>query len=260
MKILHERAELNAFFQEDVGLYIYNIGDLDDFFWNKTIWYGLREAGTLTAVALLYTAITPPPFLALTNNLEPMKQLVTELLPLLPDSFYTHLTPGLEPLLAEKYEMEPYGRHLKMSLTQPEQLEGIDTSGAVLLSLDDAKEVDAFYAASYPDSAYVSDMLDIGFYYGLRVGGELVSVAGVHVYSPTYRVAALGNITTHPDHRGKGYAKKTIVQLCHALALTTDHIGLNVKADNETAVALYKRLGFTECAQYDEFDLHKKRK
>lgn len=38
-------------------------------------------------------------------------------------------------------------------------------------------------------------MLEAGCYYGLGREGRPVSVAGVHVYSPRYRVAVLGNIT-----------------------------------------------------------------
>ena len=39
--------------------------------------------------------------------------------------------------------------------------------------------------------------------------GRLASVAGIHVYSRTYRVAALGNIATMPTHRNRGLASYT---------------------------------------------------
>ena len=51
-------------------------------------------------------------------------------------------------------------------------------------------------------------MLETGKYFGIRREGILVSVAGIHVYSPEYDVAALGNITTHPDFRGQGLGRK----------------------------------------------------
>lgn len=36
------------------------------------------------------------------------------------------------------------------------------------------------------------------------------------------------------------------------LGRTVDHIGLNVRADNATAVGLYRRLGFREVSEFTE--------
>jgi len=80
----------------------------------------------------------------------------------------------------------------------------------------------------------------------------LVSVAGVHVYSPRYRVGVVGNVTTHPAYRGKGLGTAVCARLCKELLQTVDHIGLNVKADNIPAIASYKRLGFEVVGEYEE--------
>ena len=48
-----------------------------------------------------------------------------------------------------------------------------------------------------------------GVYYGVRVDGRLVAAAGTHVISPTARLAVVGNVMTHVDFRGRGYAKPT---------------------------------------------------
>ena len=37
---LHDKKELEHFLNKDIYLHIYSIGDLDDFFWPYTIWYG----------------------------------------------------------------------------------------------------------------------------------------------------------------------------------------------------------------------------
>jgi len=68
-----------------------------------------------------------------------------------------------------------------------------------------------------------------------------------------YRVAALGNITTHPDHRGKGLGRSVTAKLCTSLCEDVDHIGLNVKMDNRLAVSLYRSLGFEVIASYGEY-------
>jgi len=85
-----------------------------------------------------------------------------------------------------------------------------------------------------------------------------VCVAGVHVYSSRYRVSALGNITTHPDHRNQGYARLATRHLCHDLLEEVDYIGLNVKADNLPAIRLYQSLGFKIVRKYGEFSLKKR--
>ncbi len=100
-------------------------------------------------------------------------------------------------------------------------------------------------------------MLSLGKYIGWRESGELVSAAGVHVYSAHYRVAALGNITTHPDHRNQGFARAVTARLCQELAREVDFIGLNVKCENQPALHLYQALGFEIAAKYGEFTLKK---
>jgi predicted GNAT family acetyltransferase len=98
-------------------------------------------------------------------------------------------------------------------------------------------------------------MLQTGRYYGVRDAGRLLSVAGVHVHSPAMRVAALGNIATHPTARGRGLAAAVTARLCAELLRECDHVGLNVKADNQPAVACYSRLGFAPVAEYEECTL-----
>src|SRR5207248_2709826 len=122
----------------------------------------------------------------------------------------------------------------------------VNTSNVVPLSVSDVQEIEALYQVSYAENSFDPRMLETGYYYGMRHDNTLVCVAGVHVYSPKYRVAALGNVTTHPDFRGRGLATAVCAKLCQELLRTVDHIGLNVKADNVSAIACYKRLGF-EC-------------
>ena len=74
----------------------------------------------------------------------------------------------------------------------------------------------------------------------------------VHVYSPTYRIAALGNITTDPQFRGRGYARIVAGSLCRHLLQSVEHVGLNVKSDNLPAIRCYQSLGFENCAEYEE--------
>ncbi|HUU22516.1 MAG TPA: GNAT family N-acetyltransferase, partial [Phycisphaerae bacterium] len=107
----------------------------------------------------------------------------------------------------------------------------------------------------YPSHWFEPRMLDTKQYFGIRGADGLVSVAGVHVYSEKYKVAALGNIATHPAHRRTGCATAAIAHLCRNLLKTVEHVGLNVKADNRPAIACYQKLGFEIVGAYEEYSV-----
>jgi predicted GNAT family acetyltransferase len=100
-------------------------------------------------------------------------------------------------------------------------------------------------------------MLATGKYYGIKQGESILSVAGVHVYSQKYRIATLGNVTTHPQMRHQGLATKCVVALLTTLEPEVDFIGLNVKVDNDAAIALYHTVGFTIVSSYEEASFEK---
>lgn len=257
---LHDRAQIGAFLRREAPLHLYALGDLDPFFWPHTLWYGLEIAGELRQIALgyitdelliLHVLGGGPP-----NELRTLLQGIRHLLP---QKLYAHLSPGLADTLAEHYELHHHGEYVKMLLTRPERLAAVDTSRVTAFSRTQLDELLALYAASYPGNWFDPRMLDTGQYFGLRVDGALVSVAGVHVYAPDQRVAALGNIVTRPDARGRGYAAQVTARLCLALLEHVDQIGLNVAATNAAAIACYQRLGFEAVAAYEEVGLSLRR-
>jgi RimJ/RimL family protein N-acetyltransferase len=189
-----------------------------------------------------------------------MRELMRLLLPLLPERFYAHLGPEALAVVADAYQVQPHGTHHKMGLADPSRLAAVDTSGVVRLSPADAADLEALYRTSYPGNWFVPRMLQTGCYYGVRRGAGLVCAAGVHVYSARYRVAALGNVTTHPDLRGRGLATAASARLCQKLVQDgVACIGLNVKADNTAALSCYRKLGFERVAEYGEYTLERKR-
>jgi ribosomal protein S18 acetylase RimI-like enzyme len=46
--------------------------------------------------------------------------------------------------------------------------------------------------------------------------------------------------------------------LCQSLLEKVEHVGLNVKADNDAAIACYRKLGFEVVAPYGEFTVEQK--
>lgn len=255
---LTDREEIAAFLRGDTFLHLYEIGDLDDFFWPHTTWYGLRapgrgDRGDLAAVALLYRATDLPVLLALSAPpLAELAALLAAIRPGLPPRFYSHLSGDLARLLVPAYQAEPHGTHWKMALRDPARALAVNSAAAVQLTPADRPALEALYRASYPGNWFDARMLETGQYFGIREGSDLVSVAGVHVYSARHRVAALGNVTTRPDRRGRGLARFASARLISSLLATTDHIGLNVAADNAAAIACYERLGFVRIGSYEE--------
>jgi len=254
MIILHDKDQIERHLRTDPALHLYELGDLDDFFWPQTLWFGLNDGGQTRALALLYAGAGLPVLIALSRQGGVhLEQLLAELRSLLPRQFYCHLSPGLDRGLRPQYRLEHHGRHLKMTLVDQERLQRINTAESLPLSSRDLTELLGFYRDCYPGNWFDPRMLETGQYFGIRRDGRLASVAGIHVYSPRYRVAALGNIATDPALRGRGLGAAATAALCKNLLVTVDTIGLNVKADNAGAIRCYEKLGFVATGEYDEY-------
>ena len=250
---LHDKKILADFLARHVYLHIYSIGDLDEFFWPYTVWYGLKNHDQLQAVVLLYVGQSLPVLLALADDLPAMRELLQSVLHILPGRFYAHLSPGLEPIFTPKHRLDSYGEHYKMALVDKSGITTIECREAARLNTTDEPAIKTLYAASYPGNWFDPRMLETNQYFGIWQDHQLVSIAGIHVYSPQYGVSALGNITTLPSCRGKGYGRLVTAKLCQSLLESgIQHIGLNVSSDNKTAIRCYEKLGFEVTAAYHE--------
>jgi len=250
---MHDKEKIEQFLIKDLFLHIYSIGDLDDFFWPYTNWYGLASRGNLKAIALLYVGMEVPTLLALSDDLEVMKELLIEIQHLLPVRLYAHLSPGLEQTFAATHNLTPYGEHYKMALSNLSKVSTINCAGVSRLGTIDIDAIHTLYEESYPGNWFDPRMLETHQYFGIWKEDHLASIAGIHVYSPTYKVSALGNITTHPSYRKKGYGKLATARLCQSLIRREISIGLNVKANNNAAIKCYEALGFKPIACFGEF-------
>jgi GNAT superfamily N-acetyltransferase len=220
----------------------------------------LTDSEGIKAIALVYTGGSLPCLHALAEDDKAVyvEELLRCLISILPRRFHAHLISGMESMLAERYHLRPFGRHDRMALTDKSLLADINSSKAGGLSMSDLGEITSLYEKAYPGHFFEPRMLETKQYFGIRQSGVLVSVAGVHVCSTRYRVAALGNITKHPDYRGRGYGGAVTARVCKSLLSEIDHIGLNVKSDNTSAIRCYEKLGFEAIGSFGEFDVELK--
>jgi RimJ/RimL family protein N-acetyltransferase len=255
---LRDREEIAAFLRRRPAVHAYELGDLDDFFWPHTRWLAWQPEGRIEQLALLYDEPDPPVLLALGE--EPatgMSALLRSIASALPARVYAHLSPGLVESLAPWLVPESNViRHRKLGLLDAGRLSAHDGEEVEILGPQDLPEVEAFYARAYPDTWFQPRMLDTGRYVGIRRDEELVCVAGVHVWSPTWGVATLGNVATMPAARGTGLATAACARLCRMLLEDgIEVVSLNVRADNAGAIRAYEKLGFAHVADYVEVAL-----
>jgi ribosomal protein S18 acetylase RimI-like enzyme len=255
---LTDKVSIENRLRRDTALHLYEIGDLDNFFWPYTTWYTL-DYNPATPVVLIYSGSTKPVLIALESYpSDPMKKIIELTLPLLPPVLYAHLTDELVDIFRATYEISSGKPHNKMLLTEPAALAKIETLGVEILSSRNLPELKEFYIRSNPLHWFDSRMIDTGCYFGSRSGARLVSVAGVHVYSSRYRIGVLGNVATDPYFRGAGLATRVSAGLCRHLLKTVDDIGLNVESTNQPALSCYHRLGFTTVGHFEEYFLQAK--
>ncbi len=258
---LRDRDVIASFCRRRPAVHAYELGDLDDFFWPHTRWLGWQPGGRLEQLALLYDEPDPPVLLAFAE--EPghgMVDLLRSVAADLPGRLYAHLSPtlvdALSPVVVPSAEPVP---HCKLGLVDPTPLERHDTDEAELLAPSQLAEIDAFYRRAYPGTWFQARMLETGRYVGIRRDGELACVAGIHVWSPTWGVAALGNVATLPALRGTGLATAACARLCRVLLDDgIDVVSLNVRTDNAGAIRAYEKLGFAHAADYVEVPLTKR--
>lgn len=258
---LRDKEKIATFCRRRAGAHAYSLGDLDDFFWPHTRWWGWEEHGELEQLVLLYDEPSTPVLLAIAEQPETsMQDLLAELVGELPDAIYTHVTPSCLTSLTTRWSVAGEAElHYKLSIDPmvlPPRDEREREAAFRLLSPIDIGEVEEFYGVAYAGTWFHARMLETQRYVGLDVGGVLAAVAGVHVYSPTWGAAALGNVATRPELRGHGYGRLVCLALCRLLAgdgITT--ISLNVRADNPAALAVYDWLGFVRVADYLEATL-----
>jgi len=108
-------------------------------------------------------------------------------------------------------------------------------------------------AAGEAPPFFHAGMLRHGVYFGIRECGAIVAAAGTHVLAERESVAAIGNVYTRRDRRGRGFAARVTGAVTGELVrLGLRTVVLNVGELNAAAICVYKRLGFERYCAYRE--------
>jgi len=91
--------------------------------------------------------------------------------------------------------------------------------------------------------------IELGDYFGYFDGGRrgsrrLIAMAGERMAAPGLR--EISGVCTHPDHQGRGYARRLMLKLIRRQLGRGETPFLHVMRANEAAHALYLRMGFRD--------------
>ena len=84
-----------------------------------------------------------------------------------------------------------------------------------------------------------------GPFYGIFRGGQLAAMAGERM-RPGPGLAEVSGVCTWPEFRGRGLARRLMLHVMAGFRARGDRPYLHTYADNATAIALYRKLGFRE--------------
>ena len=244
-----DRAAIRARLLVDRAWSVYALGDLAPGLFEHTTWH-VAEQGD--ALLMVYAGLGTPVLFAI-GAADRVAPLLDEL-----DGqhlLYLLIKPEILPLLRARYVVEHETPMWRMLLdparfappvTRAARLSMVDYPALVRLHADGAATGEA------PDF-FAPYMVEQGVFYGLYEGIELVAAAGTHIVAPAEGVAAVGNVYTRRDRRGRGLAKQVTGAVTGELLERLPAgavIALNVMRANAPALAVYRRLGY---ATYCEF-------
>lgn len=233
-----DRRAIDAALSEDRAFSSYALGHLEDSMFRRArFWIAKGDSGS--AVVLHANAMGQ------TLYASGDAAAIDAVLSLHPGPRFSYLTtcsPDTLPILRRSYAITDVLHMNRMSVTSSafEPVEG----PAQRLRGADVRALNALYSLERAGT-YSAQHLERGVYYGAFREGRMVAAAGTHVVAPNVGIAVVGNVFTHPGHRGQGLAELVTSKVtsevfsrgCSLAALTVD-------PTNTPAVRAYARLGF----------------
>ena len=110
------------------------------------------------------------------------------------------------------------------------------------LSEADAAEMLALATLTQP-GPFFARTHQLGDFFGVRVGGQLVAMAGERMKPQGF--TEVSGVCTHPDHRGHGYAAALTRLVAARILARGETPFLHAFASNTGAIRVYEALGFS---------------
>jgi GNAT superfamily N-acetyltransferase len=237
---LTDRSRIQAYLETDRLYAAYAIGDLEPGFFELCEWTGADAAGLLDALALHYHGLEPPALFVM-GSAQGLRAILRQASS--PQQVYLTCQEEHLAVTREFYVWEQVIPMFRMVLP-PVSFSPIE-GDCLRLGTRHAEQLAALYALGGGAVAFSPSQISGGVFYGAFADGRLVAAAGTHLVSPTYGVAAVGNVFTHPEYRGLGYGSATTTAVvAELLALGIRDLVLNVGQENGRAIRIYQRLGF----------------
>jgi ribosomal protein S18 acetylase RimI-like enzyme len=246
-----DRSLLRGFLDRDRLFAAYAICDLDVREFARTRWGVAFDGEVPLAVVLEYAGYAPQPLFAM-GEPAGISAILRDVVR--PRAAYAAFRTASLPAIQAHYRVEPGGQMVRMWVDRASfRPYPADVARLLPVEVGDLNRLYQLgFTAWLPPSA-VSE----GIYHGIRVGGRLVSAAGTHVVSPEARLGVVGNVMTHADYRGRGYATAVTGAVTAELLRFCDQVVLNVRADNPPALRAYRRLGYQEHVRFEERLVHR---
>jgi len=242
-----DRDEIAAYLRTDRRYAAYALGDLDSAARGRCSW-GIAYDGDGEAVALAmhHDGLVPQPLFLMGEPAGARAVLASVIKPR--DAFFQS-TKALDLAASDLYELEEATVLLRMVVDAETFIPATGT--AQRLNAADIDDLNRLYQLGFR-AGFAQAILDDAVYYGIRIRGRLVSAAGTHVINRREGIAVVGNVMTHADYRGHGFAQMVTGAVTATLLEQVPDVALNVHADNAPAVTAYARLGYREYRRLTE--------
>ncbi|CAN5507356.1 MAG: GNAT family N-acetyltransferase [Chloroflexi bacterium] len=241
-----DRSLLRAFLEQDRLFAAYALCDLDEREFGRTHWGVAYDEGRPVSVVLEYTGLAPQPLFVM-GDTQGVVAILRDVIR--PRVGYLASLPDVLADVEQLYRVDQGPPMVRMAVdrTTFRPFPGA-TARLLPAEIGDLNRLyNLGFTAWLPGHTIVQ-----GVYYGIRIGNRLVAAAGTHVISPEARLGCVGNVMTHTDYRGRGYAKMTTSAVTQDLLRSCDDVVLNVRADNPRALAAYRALGYREHVRFEE--------
>jgi ribosomal protein S18 acetylase RimI-like enzyme len=238
-RLLSDKEQILSYLETDRFYAAYAIGDLEPGMYEQSTFAAAERGGHIEALVLHFTGVKPPP-LFLMGKPDGVKAILESTLH--PKWVYLNCREEHLPTTTQFYSWEE-PVHMWRMVLDPARFSPLPAQ-CVRLSIVHTDALTELYAFGGAE-AFGPAQVPQGEFWGIFENGHLVTAAGTHLVSPTYGVAAVGNVFTHPEKRGRGLGTaSTSAVIAALLQRGIRDIVLNVAQTNQSAIHVYEKLGF----------------